>query len=87
MKGDDRINDILVDEEGFLYICGAVANGNSNFAGTGPLNADTEFINPGDYKSFLAKYDPGGALVWVRFAGELEASEGEGSPPIQRAYF
>lgn len=77
-EGDDRINDILVDDEGFLYICGTVANGNSNFAGTGPLNADTEFINPGDYKSFLAKYDPGGALVWVRFAGELEASEGQG---------
>ena len=35
--GDDRINDIHVDESGHIYICGALANGNASFAGTGAV--------------------------------------------------
>ena len=85
--GDDRINDIHVDESGHIYICGALANGNASFAGTGPPDATTEFFNPGFDKAFLAKYDPGGSLVWVRFAGELEVSEGRGIATNQEGIY
>jgi len=86
-EGDDRINDIHVDDKGFFYICGAVQNGNSSFAGTGIPDATTEFFNPGINQAFLSKYDPTGKLVWVRFAGELEYSEGRGIDTNQDAVF
>jgi len=76
--GDDRINDIHVDENGHIYICGALANGNASFAGTGTIDATTEFFNPGFEKAFLAKYDRDGLLVWVKFAGGIEFSDGRG---------
>ncbi len=85
--GDDRINDIHVDFKGQIYICGAIRNGISSFAGTGVPDATTEFFNSGNDKAFLAKFDPGGGLVWVRLAGGLDFSEGRGIATNQDAVF
>jgi gliding motility-associated-like protein len=85
--GDDLVNDIHVDDLGNLYICGSIANGNASFAGTGSPTAETEFANPGDNKAFLAKYDPSGMLLWVRFAGDLNYSEGKSISSNQDAVF
>ena len=73
--GDDRINDIHVDESGHFYICGTLANGMASFAGTALPDGTTEFFNPGAGKAFLARYDPDGKPQWVRFAGGLDVSE------------
>ena len=84
---DDRIHDIHVDNTGYFYICGAVGTGSSVFTGTGPVNADYEFINPGQDKAFLAKFDPDGMPVWVRFAGEDEHSAAYGIASNREAVF
>lgn len=86
-EANDKVTDILVDETGHFYICGSLASGTGHFEGTGPPSADSEYINPGAPTAYLARYDPEGILEWVRFAGELEASEGSAIASNQEGVF
>ena len=71
------ILDVAVDAQGNVYATGAFAGGRVDFGGTILTAAPEPQIGDGD--SFLAKYSPTGALVWVKqFVGGIGPDSGTG---------
>lgn len=66
--GNDAANSIAVDEDGNTYVTGNLA-GEAEFSGV-------NVVGNGVYDVFLAKYDAGGNLLWVKNAGSMSNDQG-----------
>lgn len=65
----DRAYSVYTDDNGFSYITGY-------YSGTADFSGTTLVSNSGSQDLFLAKYDPGGALLWVISEGGTGAETG-----------
>lgn len=71
----DRASDIAVDEVGNAYITGQITTNDVNPSVTFDGSILTGL---GSSDLFVAKYDPAGALLWIRQGGGALADEGRG---------
>lgn len=66
---DDVGTGIVTDEYGNAYLTGSFARDSITFG-------STTLYSAGSYDFFIAKYDSGGTLIWVRSAGGTKMDDG-----------
>jgi len=65
-SGDDEAGAITLDSSGNIYITGYIDDGTNYFSGTSSSTPDSTITNSSGLDFFIAKYNPDGALLWVR---------------------
>lgn len=65
-SGDDEVSAITLDSSGNFYITGYIDDGTNYFSGTSSSTLDSTIYNSSGLDFFIAKYNPDGALLWVR---------------------
>ncbi|MCK4346397.1 MAG: SBBP repeat-containing protein, partial [Bacteroidales bacterium] len=63
---DDEASTITLDSSGNIYITGYIDEGTNYFSGTSSSTLDSTISNSSGLDFFVAKYNPDGALQWVR---------------------
>ncbi len=64
--GEDEASAITLDSSGNIYLTGYINEGTNYFSGTSSSTPDSTITNPSGLDFFVAKYNPDGALLWVR---------------------
>jgi hypothetical protein len=72
----DEVRSVTIDPGGDIYITGKIGDGLSTFAGTSSLTADSTISNADNTDCFIAKYNRGGELIWLRssIGSDMEVS-------------